>query len=58
MKDETKRKFDRAVDIIVSCWDENNPNCEKSFDERLDEKINDESDETVKQILAKAKCGV
>ena len=55
MKEETKRLIDKSVKIIESCWDENNPNDNKSFDERLDEKIQDQKDETLKQILIKAK---
>lgn len=58
MKEETKRLIDKSVKIIESCWDENNPNDNKSFDERLDEKIQDQKDETLKQILIKAKKGV
>ena len=58
MKEETKRLIDKSVEIIESCWDENNPNDNKSFDERLDEKIQTQKDETLKQILIKAKTGV
>ena len=58
MKEETKRLIDQSVEIIESCWDENNPNGDKSFDERLDEKIKNQKDELLKQILIKAKTGV
>lgn len=55
MKEETERLIDQSVDIIVSCWDENNPNDNKTFDERLDEKIKNEKNEQIRQILVKAK---
>ena len=57
MEDETKKKFNEAVEIIVSCWDENNDD-EYSFDERLDDKIRDEKDGVIKQILMQSKRGV
>lgn len=58
MKEETKIKFDKAVEIIVSCWEENNPNSELTFDERLNQRIDEEQDEIIKQILCKARNGV
>ena len=58
MKEETKKIIDQSVEIIVSCWDENNPNDGLTFDERLNRTIEETSDETLKQILTKAKTGV
>ena len=55
MKEETKMLIDQSVDIIVSCWDENNPDDGKSFDERLEEKIMSEENSQIRQILMKAK---
>lgn len=37
--DDFKEKMDRLTLIIESCWDENNPDDGKSFDERLQEKL-------------------
>ena len=53
--EEFKKKVDIATDLIISCWDENNPNDGKSFDERLDQVINDCTDETIKRILLNSK---
>ena len=50
-----KRNIDRAVELIESCWDENNPDDGLSFDERLDKVIEEFSDEDVKQIIINAK---
>lgn len=58
MKEETKRLIDESVEIIISCWDENNPNDGLTFDERLEEKIKTESNDQLRQILVKAKSGV
>lgn len=55
MRKEFKEKIDAATDIIVSCWDENNPDDGLSFDERLDKVIDECSDEDVKQIIINAK---
>ena len=33
-----KKSCENMTDLIVSCWDENNPNDGKTFDERLAEK--------------------
>ena len=52
-----KKKIDIAVELIESCWDENNPNDGKSFDERLDEIINDCTDDTIKRIISNARSG-
>ena len=58
MKEETKKLIDESVEIIISCWDENNPNDGLTFDERLEEKIKTESNDQLRQILVKAKSGV
>ena len=50
-----KRNIDRAVELIESCWDENNPNDGLTFDERLDKVIADCSDEQLRAILINAK---
>ena len=53
--EEFKHKVDIATDLIISCWDENNPNDGKSFDERLDKLIKDCPDENIKRILLNSK---
>lgn len=40
--DDFKEKMDRLTSIIESCWDENNPEDGKTFDERLQEKLSSE----------------
>ena len=50
-----KRNIDRAVELIESCWDENNENDGLTFDERLDKVISDCSDEQLRAILINAK---
>lgn len=55
MMEEFKRKVDLAVEVIESCFDENNPNDNLSFDERLQRKINNCEDEVVRGILNDAK---
>lgn len=52
---EFKRKVDLAVEVIESCFDENNPKDNLSFDERLQKKIDDCEDEVVRGILNNAK---
>ena len=37
-----KEKMDNLTRIIKSCWDENNPDDGKTFDERLKEKLSKE----------------
>ena len=37
--EEFKQKINDLTEIIESCWDENNPNDVKTFDERLQEKL-------------------
>ena len=55
MMEEFKRKVDLAVEVIESCFDENNPNDNLSFDERLQRKIDGCEDEVVRGILNDAK---
>lgn len=55
MMKEFKRKVDLAVEVIESCFDENNPNDNLSFDERLQRKIDGCDDEVVRGILNDAK---
>ena len=50
-----KRNIDKAVELIESCWDENNENDGLTFDERLDKVIADCSDEQLRAILINAK---
>lgn len=50
-----KRNIDKAVELIASCWDENNENDGLTFDERLDKVIADCSDEQLRAILINAK---
>ena len=52
MMEEFKRKVDLAVEVIESCFDENNPNDNLSFDERLQRKIDGCDDEVVESIAA------
>ena len=55
VSEQFKRNIDRAVELIESCWDENNPNDGLTFDERLDKVIADCSDEQLRAILINAK---
>ena len=50
-----KRNIDKAVELIESCWDENNDDDGLTFDERLDKVIADCSDEQLRAILINAK---
>ena len=38
VSDEFKKSCNSMTELIESCWDENNPNDGKTFDERLAEK--------------------
>ena len=38
MNEDFKKSCDDMTKLIESCWDENNPNDGKTFDERLAEK--------------------
>lgn len=42
MSEEWKEKINNLTKTIESCWDENNPNDGKTFDERLKEKLSPE----------------
>ena len=54
---DRKKKIDQATRIIESCWDDNNPEDGKTFDERLTEAINDCEDEEIQKILKGAAVG-
>ena len=55
VSEQFKRNIDRAVEIIESCWDENNPNDGLTFDERLNKVIEECEDKQLKDILINAK---
>jgi hypothetical protein len=55
VSEQFKRNIDKAVELIESCWDENNENDGLTFDERLDKVIADCSDEQLRAILINAK---
>ncbi len=38
MVSDFKKSCNDMTDLIISCWDENNPDDGKTFDERLKEK--------------------
>lgn len=57
MSNGFKHKIDEAVHIIEECFDENNRKDNKTFDERLTERIRQTEDETIKQILIQAQGG-
>lgn len=38
VSEEFKKSCNDMTELIISCWDENNPNDGKTFDERLAEK--------------------
>lgn len=42
MNKSIKEKMENLTEIIESCWDENDPNDGKTFDERLKEKLSSE----------------
>lgn len=44
-------KINKATKLIEGCWDENNPNDNRTFDERLAETIANCEDEEIKRIL-------
>ena len=58
MRKEFKEKIDAATDIIVSCWDENNPDDGLTFDKRLDKKLQNIEDEDVKDIIRGARDSI
>ena len=41
VSEEFKKSCNDMTELIISCWDENNPNDGKTFDERLAEKTSD-----------------
>lgn len=46
-----KEKINKATKLIEGCWDENNPDDNRTFDERLAETIANCEDEEIKRIL-------
>ena len=46
-----KIKCDEATSFLESCFDENNEEDNKSFDERVKSRLNEIDDETVKNIV-------
>ena len=58
MKPETKEKINKAIQLIENCWDENNPDDNRTFDERLAETIANCEDEEIKKILIGAAEGI
>ena len=55
VSEQFKRNIDKAVELIKSCWDENNENDGLTFDERLDKVIRECEDPQLKGILINAK---
>lgn len=55
VSEQFKRNINKAVEIIESCWNENNENDGLTFNERLDRVIADCSDEQLRAILINAK---
>lgn len=53
-----KEKIIETVNIIESCFDENNPDDGLTFDERLAKKIENCKDETIREILEQSKEGI
>ena len=51
VSEQFKRNIDKAVSLIESCWDENNPDDGLTFDERLDKVIEECEDPELKRIL-------
>lgn len=48
-----KENVNKATDFIVSCWDENNPDDNKTFDERIQSGLKD-LDPEVREIVTKS----
>ena len=53
--EQFKRNIDKAVELIESCFDENNKGDGLTFDERLEKIIKECKDEDLKDILINAK---
>ena len=51
VSEKFKQNIDKATDLIISCWDENNPDDGLTFDERLARAINECKDPELKEIL-------
>lgn len=50
-KPNYKQKCEQAVEIIESCFDENNPNDNSDFNSRLGKRIDECTDEDLQLIL-------
>ena len=57
-----KQTVDDATDIIISCWDSNQPQDEKgkpldglTFDERLEKRLRELEDSPIKEVIEYAK---
>lgn len=55
VSEQFKRNIDKAVELIESCFDENNKGDGLTFDERLEKIIKECKDEDLKDILINAK---
>ena len=50
VSEQFKINIDKATDFIISCWDENNPGDNRTFDDRIKAGL-DELDEDVRRIV-------
>ena len=50
VSEQFKTNIDKATDFIISCWDENNPEDNKTFDDRIKAGL-DGLDEEVGRIV-------
>lgn len=55
VSEQFKMNINKAVELIESCFDENNKCDGLTFDERLEKVINECEDEDLKSILINAK---
>ena len=54
VSEEFKKSCNDMTELIISCWDENNPNDGLTFDERLEQKtanLKGQDKEIMNQIL-------
>ena len=58
VSEKFKQDIDKAVSLIESCWDENNPDDGLTFDERLDKKLQNIEDEDVRDIVRGARDSI
>lgn len=49
--EEFKKKIDKLVAVMEECFDENNPNDGRTFDERLNQRLAEDGNEDIKQIF-------